>query len=189
MSAEFDTKVRLSDLPVVKSLDLPVEFVRDAIADMPLRRALERRDDDPDAGTGKAELELYPENENVHGRGTLRGWCEIACGRCVTPVRVEFDEKLSATFMPKTLVPTDDDYDAETELAAEDVDVFAYEGEYIDVGQLLREQLILSIPYAPLCSDGCKGLCPSCGADLNDSKCDCKPPIDPRLAALQDMKL
>lgn len=189
MSAVFDTKVRLADLPVVKSFDLPVDFVREAIADMPLRRALERRDDDPDAGVARADVELYPENENVHGRGTLRGWCEIACSRCVTVVRVPIDETLSATFMPKNLLPTDDDYDAETDISADDVDVFAYEGEHIDVGQLLREQLILSIPYAPLCSEGCKGLCPSCGTDLNHSQCDCKPPIDPRLAALQDMKL
>ena len=186
----FDTKVRLAELPVVKSIDLPVEFVRDAIADMPVRRVLERPDDDPDAGGGHVEVELYSQGTNVHGRGRLRGWCEVACSRCVSPVRVELDEALSATFMPAKRVPTDDDGDDDdSDISAEDADVYAYEGEHIDLADLLREQLILNVPYSPLCDDSCKGLCPSCGTDLNQSQCDCKAPIDPRLAALENMKL
>ena len=54
---------------------------------------------------------------------------------------------------------------------------------------LLREQFVLAVPYAPLCSETCKGLCPQCGIDLNSHTCACQKPIDPRLAALKGLKL
>jgi uncharacterized protein len=85
--------------------------------------------------------------------------------------------------------------DAETEaeegveVGAEDLDVFAYDGEKVDLEPLFREQFVLAIPFAPLCSETCKGLCPQCGIDRNLETCACEAPIDPRLAALKGLKL
>lgn len=58
----------------------------------------------------------------------------------------------------------------------------------IDLGEAVREELILATePYA-LCREDCKGLCPHCGTDLNENTCDCQPPTDPRWAGLEALK-
>ena len=60
----------------------------------------------------------------------------------------------------------------------------------IDLLELAREQIILSLPEKPLCDEECKGLCTSCGADLNEETCTCEPePADPRMAVLAGLKL
>jgi len=75
------------------------------------------------------------------------------------------------------------------EIAAGDLDLFPFDGEKIDLEPLFREQFVLAIPYAPLCREDCKGLCPQCGIDRNTGTCSCEKPIDPRLAALKGLKL
>jgi uncharacterized metal-binding protein YceD (DUF177 family) len=82
-----------------------------------------------------------------------------------------------------------DDDDLGVELATDDLDVFPYTGDAIDLEALVREQFVLSVPYAPLCKEDCLGLCPQCGTDRNVAPCDCEKPIDPRFAALQGLKL
>ncbi|MFO8060465.1 MAG: DUF177 domain-containing protein [Bacillota bacterium] len=59
----------------------------------------------------------------------------------------------------------------------------------IEVGERVREEIILGIPLKILCDPDCRGLCPVCGVNLNETTCDCEPePGDPRLAALQKLK-
>jgi uncharacterized protein len=72
---------------------------------------------------------------------------------------------------------------------SDDLDLFPYSGEEVDLAPLLREQIILAVPYAPLCSDACRGLCVVCGIDRNTGTCTCDPtPIDPRWLALKILK-
>ena len=54
----------------------------------------------------------------------------------------------------------------------------------VDVGDLARTAFILGMDTKTLCSEDCKGLCPRCGANLNDGPCGCKREVDPRLAVL-----
>ncbi|MBR4152322.1 MAG: DUF177 domain-containing protein [Selenomonadaceae bacterium] len=62
--------------------------------------------------------------------------------------------------------------------------------DLIDVTELLRDVLLAGQPMKNLCRDDCKGLCPKCGANLNDGDCGCdKFIVDPRLAALEDLKM
>ena len=66
-------------------------------------------------------------------------------------------------------------------------DVNPYNGEYIDLTETIRELLILSEPMKVLCRPDCAGLCPQCGANLNEGACSCPTDrIDPRLAVLSD---
>jgi uncharacterized protein len=61
--------------------------------------------------------------------------------------------------------------------------------EHIDLEPLAREAMMLELPLAPLCREDCKGLCPTCGADLNESTCDCtSTDRDPRWAALDELR-
>jgi uncharacterized protein len=55
---------------------------------------------------------------------------------------------------------------------------------------LIREQVLLALPTRPLCDENCRGLCPSCGVDLNEKACRCaNAESDPRMAIFRDMKL
>ncbi len=57
----------------------------------------------------------------------------------------------------------------------------------LDLDELVTEDIFLSLPSRFLCQKDCKGLCPYCGKDLNEGDCGCKKPVDPRMAALQQL--
>ena len=79
--------------------------------------------------------------------------------------------------------------EGDVEVADDDLSTAFYENDEIDLGALMHEQFVLSLPMKPLCSEGCKGLCPVCGTNLNKGTCDCKPVWeDPRFAALRELK-
>lgn len=182
-------KVRVADLPSLQSIALGPEFVRAAIDELPMRQALGRPADDPGAGEASATVELQIQGDDVFARGTITGWLAVACGRCLNPARVELADDIAVTYLPRERVP-DDSSDDEVELTEDDVDVYPYDDDEIDLEPLLREQLILAVPYVPLCAEDCKGLCSRCGADLNKTPCDCDTHVvDPRLASLKDIKL
>ena len=72
----------------------------------------------------------------------------------------------------------------------EEIDKAAAIDDVLDVTELLRDVLLAAQPMKNLCKADCKGLCPVCGANLNEGECGCKRFIvDPRLAALEDFKL
>jgi uncharacterized protein len=73
-------------------------------------------------------------------------------------------------------LPEDDDPeedDTEIELAEKDLEVDFIRGEEIDLDEIIREQIYLSLPMKSLCSEDCLGLCPTCGSDLNAGSCQC----------------
>jgi uncharacterized protein len=189
-------KVQLREIPCRKTFDLDASFVGKALAGLPIRAALERPEDDSEAGSARAELELSLESQNVFARGNLSGSFEVACSRCLGVARIPVAESIAVTFLPKNAMPADKDEElapGEEEAASfeeDDVDVYPYDGEEVDLEPLLREQLILAVPFAPLCRPDCKGLCPVCGTDLNRETCACdRRTVDPRLAALKDLKV
>jgi uncharacterized protein len=65
-----------------------------------------------------------------------------------------------------------------------DVDVFLLEGDNVDVDEIVTTYVVLNMEQRFLCREDCKGLCPKCGADLNEGPCTCKAEIDPRLTVL-----
>lgn len=186
--------VLLRDLPAHRTFDVPGELVAEWVKGLPMREALGAPEADPHAGTGHADLELYMEGEHVFAAGTFKGHLHVACSRCVGETKLEIDDRVRVTFLPKAEMPADDEAAATggedgPEVAEEDLDLFPYDGEWVDLEPLFREEFVLAIPYAPLCREDCKGLCPQCGTDLNSGTCACEKPIDPRLAALKGLKL
>lgn len=69
----------------------------------------------------------------------------------------------------------------------DDPDVYALDGESVDVDEIIHTDFILNLNQSPLCKEDCKGLCPKCGADLNEGPCGCKKETDPRLAVLEQL--
>ena len=101
----------------------------------------------------------------------LRADTLCVCDRCGT----EFDREKRLTVNAPLSA------DAEE---SDDADVFPLEGDGIDVAEVLTTCFILDEDSKCLCRPDCKGLCPTCGKNLNDGTCGCEKPRDPRLAVL-----
>ncbi|MCE9571609.1 MAG: DUF177 domain-containing protein [Deltaproteobacteria bacterium] len=191
-------KVLLRELPTHRHIEVDGAFVASSLVGMPMREALEAPPDDANAGKGVVDLDLYADETTVFANGSIKGELRVACGRCVGPATIVIDEKLRVTYVPGTDDPAAiaaieaeveaGDSDG-LELEEDDLELFHYDGETIDLEPLIREQFVLAVPYAPLCREDCKGLCAQCGADLNTAPCACESPIDPRFAALKGLKL
>jgi len=185
-------RVLVRDLPVKRRFEVPAERVAEWLRGMPMRDAL---DADIEAGSGAAELELYGDADGttVFVAGEFDGHLAVACSRCIGPVDVAIHETLRVTFLPRHEMPADAEEEAEggegPEVTGEDLDLFPYDGDVVDLEPLLREQFVLAVPFAPLCAETCKGLCSQCGVDLNTDTCGCEKPIDPRLAVLKGLKI
>jgi uncharacterized protein len=77
----------------------------------------------------------------------------------------------------------------EAEMQDTDAEVAFYEGDGVELEDILREQMLLAVPIKLVCSDACKGLCPQCGKNLNSGDCHCEPVAeDPRWDALKGLK-
>ena len=124
---------------------------------------------DPDRAEGEATLLLTRNGARVFAQGAVRAQVQLPCGRCLEPAAVGIDSPLQVTFVPAPLLPET----KETELRGDDPDYCTYRGEEIDLSDLVREQVLLGIPYAPVCREDCLGLCPRCGIDRNRASCAC----------------
>lgn len=139
-------------------------------------------------GEVAVNISLTRSGEDVFAAGQLSGVVRLQCGRCLE----EFDQELVATveepFFPKsTGLEGAAETDEEAETTPDEGNL--YDGNTLDLFDVLRDQLYLAIPLKPLCKEDCKGLCPNCGANLNAGPCGCKPKkADPRLAVLKSLK-
>jgi uncharacterized protein len=110
--------------------------------------------------------------------GRTEGVIELPCRRCLEPVREDVKEEAHFVF-------------AETGAAeAEDPDVFLFDpnARMLDLRPAVREAWLLAVPRFVQCREDCKGLCPTCGTDLNKEQCDCAPTtVDSRWDALRGL--
>lgn len=105
----------------------------------------------------------------VNATGTLSARVRLQCGRCGKDVQFPVRSDFQTAFKRLSKFPPDE----EARLTKTDLDVIFYEGGLISLAHLVREQILLATPMRPLCSPGCKGLCPKCGQDLNLGACGC----------------
>jgi len=110
--------------------------------------------------------------------GHLEGEAAAECRRCLTDVTVSIAEDIQLLFV-----------EADTE-GADDPDVYVIDSRAheLDMRPALREQWLLLVPAFAQCRDDCKGLCPTCGADLNAGACDCASATDSRWDALRKVR-
>ncbi len=134
----------------------------------------------------QAHVELV-DGTTVHVRGRLSATVEPECGRCLERYGAAISPELDLFFLPRT-AERPQDQEEEVELGDHDVVVGYYDDGRLDLGDVMREQMFLSLPLKRLCREDCRGLCPSCGRNLNTGQCDCpapQEPEDPRLAPLR----
>jgi uncharacterized protein len=110
--------------------------------------------------------------------GQMDGEASAECRRCLTDVTVSLDEDVQLLFV-----------EADTE-GADDPDVYVIDSRAheLDMRPALREQWLLAVPAFVQCREDCKGLCPTCGTDLNAGACDCAPVTDSRWDTLRKVR-
>ena len=110
---------------------------------------------------------------------------KIDCTRCLQPIASDQTIDFSVAYVS----PEDYGNSVETELKEDDLEVAIFEDNKIDLAELAREQILLSLPTRFLCKEDCKGLCPKCGINKNMQTCRCEEKeIDPRWEALKKFK-
>ena len=112
--------------------------------------------------------------EGVLVSGTVAGRMSCICARCLEEFSAEIDMEVRELFTP---------------VLSEEEDGYPIIDGEVDLEPCIRDAVMLSIPFAPLCKEGCLGLCPRCGGDRNLSECSCGPERDERWAALSTLKL
>ncbi len=153
-----------------------------------LRLDAELAADDPIwAGTGidlarplAVRLEAQQVGRDVVVRGRFAGEVALECRRCLTAVRVPIEEDVAVLYQA--------DLDA-AEAEAAEVYPLPARGPELDLTPMVREQVVLAVPAFAVCAETCRGLCPTCGKNLNEGSCDCHPEVgDDRWAALRRLK-
>ena len=118
--------------------------------------------------------------KRVHVRGDIAGTATSICHRCLRT----FERGLQTTFdvtIQRGSAAQDDDPAGELVRVSDNAVEF-------DLEPSVREAVLLEEPIQAVCSEGCQGLCPRCGADLNSNACGCVPPTDPRWEQLENLK-
>ena len=115
------------------------------------------------------DLEIIRHPDHIRVEGTLRAGLDMTCGRCLTRYPWVLDEKVEVFLFEKVSAP----HEEEVELEDEELDYEFFDGEVIDVDQLVAEQIFLAVPLKSLCTEDCKGICSRCGANLNEGECEC----------------
>jgi len=123
------------------------------------------------------DLRLESVTEGVLVSGTVRASVHGECARCLDPVTSPLSVEVQELFAWPASV-TD-------ETTAED-EVHRIQGEHVDLEPVIRDAVVLALPWTPVCRDDCRGLCPDCGGRLDDLPADhTHETLDPRWAALQ----
>lgn len=122
----------------------------------------------------------------VELRGKLLAKLEGLCGRCLQPVEVPISTDFTERFVRAVSWVADEQH----ELQEEDLNLAVFDGEAIELDDLVREEILLAVPANVLCREDCQGLCPICGIDKNLSSCQCETKeIDSRWQKLKELQI
>jgi uncharacterized protein len=131
-----------------------------------------------------SELRIEKVGTEVIIKGYFDTTIELTCSRCLNAYSKDLSFDIFTTYHPVSELKDEEVY----ELHDDEMEVDFYSGDEISIDSLIEEEILLSIPIKPLCSEECKGLCPVCGADLNITSCGCSSQqIDERFAILKKL--
>jgi uncharacterized protein len=146
--------------------------------------------EDPDlvfAAPLTGHLDFNNGGDLVNFDGKIRTTLTLPCSRCLTDVRVPVDIDVEEHFpiadvlQPRRQPEPGEDFDTTVSSV-----VYHDQGKPIlDLDELMRQWIVADIPIQTLCQDACAGLCPQCGANRNETPCECEErPANTPLAAL-----
>lgn len=163
-------------VPIVEILGHPGAY-RDIEVSCPLpevRNSLARLSDTDETA---AKLRAESVVEGILVTGTAVGKGHFTCARCLTALDSSLEIEVCELFVtPGHEVPAEEE-------------AYEVKGTEIDLEPMMRDAFVLALPLNPVCGPDCKGLCGSCGKNLNEGPCDCaEDDIDPRWAALSELR-
>ncbi|HLG18101.1 MAG TPA: DUF177 domain-containing protein [Blastocatellia bacterium] len=136
-------------------------------------------------GSPSLKLHASREDDRVNLTGSVSAKVQLDCDRCLKPLYVDVDQSFDLEYIPSGSITA-----SERVLGQDDLMTGFYLNQLIDLDDVVREQIELSLPMSRLCNDECKGLCGICGARLNDEPCTCGVDNrDPRWEALRELKI
>jgi uncharacterized protein len=131
----------------------------------------------PLKAAGKVELVLG----EIRVKGHVALSMEVDCDRCLEPAKCPIDSDFELYYRP-----VEDGFGDEKAIDPGEAEMGFYEGEGIELNDVLREFVLLTLPMQRLCREDCKGICPECGQNRNQKQCGCRAElVDDRWAALK----
>jgi uncharacterized protein len=122
---------------------------------------------------------------DIRLKGSYAGAFKVPCARCVDPVDISLAAEFDLIFRPVGA----DSESSERSISAQETEIGYYQGDSLLLEDVLREQVLLSLPVRTLCKPDCKGLCPRCGKNRNLEACSCEEASsDPRWEALAGLR-
>jgi len=134
--------------------------------------------------TGSAEFVEESEGQ-FHVQGVFSVEMVAQCDRCLGRARFPLNTGFDLYYRPVADIAREE----EVEIDSGEAEIGFYEGGGMDLEDILREQVLLALPMQRVCSDSCKGICPVCGKNRNETECDCHvETADDRWGALRNLK-
>ena len=128
------------------------------------------------------DLLLVKAAQVISATGRIKASVTCECVRCLSQFLVPLDIPVATQFLP-ALPPLPL---GEHQMPPAEAEDYYYQDGVVVLDDLVRQEVILAVPFSPQCHADCRGLCPQCGQDLNVGTCACAPPPDPRWAALRE---
>jgi uncharacterized protein len=136
----------------------------------------------PLKAAGKVELVTGALGE-IRAKGHVSVQMEADCDRCLEPARFPVDSDFELYYRPVS-----EGYGEDSSIDASEAEMGFYEGDGIELNDVLREFILLALPMQRVCSEDCKGICPECGQNRNQKECGCHAEaVDERWAALKNL--
>ena len=123
---------------------------------------------------------LVKADKAVLATGRITVPVAFECVRCLREFPASLDIPVSTQFLPPPELPL-----GEHPMPPDEAEDYYYRDDAIVLDDLVREEVLLAVPFNPQCRAECLGLCPQCGQDLNKERCACAPPPDHRWAVLR----
>jgi len=131
----------------------------------------------------RIELLAKRSGETFYFNAKLQGTLSTQCHKCLQPADFEVDTEFDLIVQRGDVESTE-----ESNYTHDEYIYIPIGRQDISLDPYIYENMVINIPMRILCEDGCKGLCPDCGADLNTDTCSCRQQTDPRWNALKTLK-
>jgi uncharacterized protein len=130
----------------------------------------------------RLELGVEKDGDVIFVHGQIRSHVPQVCSRCLESYEATVDAGVDTRLVPSPAARGE-----ERELGRDELETDVYDHDQIDLNALIETETTLGLSMKPLCREGCRGLCPTCGANRNAVPCACAPAADPRWSPLKDL--
>ncbi|MBW2428657.1 MAG: DUF177 domain-containing protein [Deltaproteobacteria bacterium] len=138
----------------------------------------------------KTALKASRIGDMIELTGEINTVLRLPCGRCLKEYETPLKSRFELTYVRRIPGACEDEEQEEVEISAAEMGLIYFQGEEINLQNGIQEQVILAFPIKALCRENCKGLCASCGNDLNEGDCSCdRQAPTSKFAALKNLKL